>query len=83
MDPNVPDVALREAAFAAVAQEDLAVAVDQVDHLVRPPEDIYTKNYAIVFVESALSCRAFYERRVSARPLPVSLFWRLWSIFAK
>jgi hypothetical protein len=34
-------VALREAAFAAVAQEDLAVAVDQVDHLVRPPEDIY------------------------------------------
>ena len=41
LDPNVPDVALREAAFAAVAQEDLAVAVDQVDHLVRPPEDIY------------------------------------------
>jgi hypothetical protein len=41
LDPNVPDVALRETVFASVAQEDLAAAVDQVDHLVRPPEDIY------------------------------------------
>ena len=41
LDPNVPDVALRETVFAAIAQEDLAAAVDQVDHLVRPPEDIY------------------------------------------
>ena len=41
LDPNVPDVALRETVFAAIAQEDLAAAVDQVDRLVRPSEDIY------------------------------------------
>jgi hypothetical protein len=33
LDPNIPDVALRETVFASVAQEDLAAAVDQVDHL--------------------------------------------------
>ena len=32
---------LRIPVFAAIAQEDLAAAVDQVDHLVRPQEDIY------------------------------------------
>ena len=34
LDPNVPDVALRKAVFAAIAQEDLEAAVDQVDRLV-------------------------------------------------
>jgi hypothetical protein len=41
LDPNLPDVALRETVFAVIAQEDLAAAVDEVDHLIRPPEDIY------------------------------------------
>ena len=41
MDQNVPDAALREAVFAAVAQENLEAAVGQVERLVRPPEDIY------------------------------------------
>jgi len=41
LDQNVPDAALREAVFAAVAQENLEAAVGQVERLVRPPEDIY------------------------------------------
>jgi TnpA family transposase len=41
LDANVPDAALREAVFAAVAQEELVDAIGQVEHLVRPPEDIY------------------------------------------
>ena len=38
LDQNVPDLALREAVFAAVAQENLEAAVGQVERLVRPPE---------------------------------------------
>ena len=41
LDQNVPDAALREAVFAAIAPENLEAAVGQVERLVRPPEDIY------------------------------------------
>ena len=83
LDPNVPDVALRETVFAAIAQEDLAAVVDQVDHLVRPPEDIYYQDLCDSFRRVRTFCPASYEHRASARPRRVSPFWRLWSIFAK
>lgn len=41
LDHDVPDEELRPAIFKALKAEDLAKAVEQVDALVRPPEDVY------------------------------------------
>jgi TnpA family transposase len=41
LDNNVPDAELRPAIFKTLTSEALAEAVNQVDALVRPPEDVY------------------------------------------
>jgi hypothetical protein len=46
LDSAVPDGELRSAIFKVVTSEDLAVSVNQVDSLVRPPEDVYYRELA-------------------------------------
>ena len=41
LDTSIPDSALREAVFGKLPREDLEVALNQVERLVRPPEDMY------------------------------------------
>jgi hypothetical protein len=41
LDSTVPDAELRSAIFKALKSDDLTAAVNQVDALVRPPEDVY------------------------------------------
>jgi hypothetical protein len=41
LDNNIPDAELRPAIFQTLTSEALAEAVNQVDALVRPPEDVY------------------------------------------
>jgi hypothetical protein len=42
----VPDGELRSAIFNVVTSEDLAKSLNQVDSLVRPPEDAYYRELA-------------------------------------
>jgi TnpA family transposase len=39
--PEVPDLALRSTIFATLLREELRTALDHLDRLVRPPEDLY------------------------------------------
>jgi hypothetical protein len=41
LDKSIPDSALRQAIFGIVPRGDLEIALDQVERLVRPPEDMY------------------------------------------
>ena len=41
LDTSIPDSALREAVFGKLPREDLELALNQVERLVRPPEDMY------------------------------------------
>lgn len=41
LDDKLSDADLRSTIFAATTKENLATAVEQVDSLVRPPEDVY------------------------------------------
>jgi hypothetical protein len=41
LDPSIPDSSLREAVFGRVPRQDLEMALDQVECLVRPPGDVY------------------------------------------
>ena len=43
LDDGVPDTALRAAIFDALKREDLASALQQIDSIVSPPEDVYYK----------------------------------------
>ena len=83
LDQNVPDAALREAVFAAVAQEIWRQLWGRWNAWFDLRKTSITKSSAIASVASAPFCQASCERCVSARRLQVILSWRRWSIFAK
>ena len=41
LDPNVADSEIRQAVFKLMSRADLETSVQQIDSLVRPPEDVY------------------------------------------
>ena len=41
LDPNVPDSEIRRTVFELMSRADLETSVQQIDNLVRPPEDVY------------------------------------------
>ena len=43
LDPNVPDSEIRRTVFELMPRTDLETSVQQIDSLVRPPEDVYYK----------------------------------------
>ena len=49
LNHNLPDAELRAAIFETLTAESLAAAVDQVDSLVRPPEDVYYRELESAF----------------------------------
>jgi hypothetical protein len=49
LDKSIPDSALREAVFGIVPRGDLEIALDQVERLVRPPEDMYYQELGISY----------------------------------
>ena len=43
LDPNVADIEIRQTVFKLMSRLDLETSVQQIDALVRPPEDVYYK----------------------------------------
>jgi TnpA family transposase len=43
LDPNIPDGEIRDAVFKMMSRSDLQASVQQIDNLVRPPQDVYFK----------------------------------------
>jgi TnpA family transposase len=41
LDPTLPDAAVRATAFSVVPRDDLVHAAQEVDRLIRPPDDVY------------------------------------------
>jgi len=41
LDPNVADSEIRQAVFKLMSRADLELSIQQIDSLVRPPEDVY------------------------------------------
>jgi TnpA family transposase len=41
LDPNIADSEIRDTVFKMMSRLDLAESVQQIDHLVRPPQDVY------------------------------------------
>jgi hypothetical protein len=63
LDPDVPDAELRAAIFKALQREKLESALNQVDTLVRPPDDMYLSRAAEKLGKNTAHSPAFSEGR--------------------
>ncbi|EGH04931.1 MULTISPECIES: Tn3 family transposase [Pseudomonas syringae group genomosp. 2] len=80
LDPSLPDCELRERVYAAIGQDELTQALNDIGTLVRPPDDVFYTELAAKqatvtrFLPTLLRVIQF-DANPTARPLVQALQW--------
>jgi TnpA family transposase len=83
LDPDLPDIELRESIYAAIGHDKLAQALNDVSGLVRPRDDVFytelaaRKSTVMRFLPALLRVIQF-NANPSAQPLIQALHWLQW-----
>jgi hypothetical protein len=83
LDPDLPDIELRERVYAAIGHDKLAQALNDIGGLVRPPDDVFYTELAarrstvMRFLPALLRVIQF-NANPTAQPLIQALHWLQW-----
>ena len=83
LDPDLPDIELRERVYAAIGHDKLAQALNDVGGLVRPPDDVFYAELAarkstVTRFLPALLRVIHFDANPKAQPLIQALQWLQW-----